>query len=621
MTDIALTPHQQAALDFVVQAIRDGAPLIALKGLAGTGKTSLIPPLRASLSAHQIRTVVSAPTNRAAMILRNKGLHDADTTHAHALMPHFTPDYTRALEWLGAEVAYRDGEEPHPDVDGLPYLVHTAVDPDLATGHNLQRQRYPAKRLLSSVGLHGKDFFAGFGPKKGTGVLLIDEASMVGASMLAMCQEAYPQIILIGDPGQLPPVKDTPVLPTAPGIDLTEIHRQAADSPIIQLAYQARQGHPFWRDQLRRLDDALQGDVWPCAQAAARDFLDAPLLVWRNVTRLECTHAIRQALGFAKDLLHVGEPLVCRSTSQDDRALGFYNNGLFRILEVDADDSRWITVEDALGSVTSLYAHLEEIDGEWIVPKAIPFRFGYCLTCHTAQGGEWPLVYISMPDLLKYAASSRRGGRKDELAQWAYTAITRAKNTLCFLTVHHFTAEKETPMAAPHDTIAPPSAPLLGTPPEPVRPEPDDIPEPVTPPAVVAAVTPTPAWLDHEALLQGFMQHFQSKVTAWLTDTGKDAMACVEDMHAYIKRQIELDHDKVTHAETALDKLITQALTQGLPLRSDPYELQVEAVSPHGYPLRVIVRKASAEELLTELPDVMDWLAAHQYEATAPVGG
>ena len=97
--------------------------------------------------------------------------------------------------------------------------------------------------MLASLGIHGKDYFDGFGAKQGEGVLIVDEASMVGTDTLKLCQDAFPQIVLIGDPGQLPPVRDTSMLgQVAAAFDLTEIHRQAADNPIIQLAYEATTG-------------------------------------------------------------------------------------------------------------------------------------------------------------------------------------------------------------------------------------------------------------------------------------------------------------------------------------------------------------------------------------------
>ena len=49
--------------------------------------------------------------------------------------------------------------------------------------------------------------------------------------------------------------------------------------------------------------------------------------------------------------------------------------------------------------------------------NAIRARYGYALTCHKAQGGEWENVYI------------HPGFRKDNL-KWLYTAVTRASKNL-----------------------------------------------------------------------------------------------------------------------------------------------------------------------------------------------
>ena len=145
------------------------------------------------------------------------------------------------------QVLPTDTTVPRPDVEGLPWLVYEAAQPDLEAGRKLRRQKsYKARRLLTSIGIPLKPYIAGRGPKAGAGVLIVDEASMVGASVLEDCQRAYPQVVLVGDPGQLPPVGDTPVLATVPGIALEELHRQAAASPIVTLAYAARQGEPFW---------------------------------------------------------------------------------------------------------------------------------------------------------------------------------------------------------------------------------------------------------------------------------------------------------------------------------------------------------------------------------------
>jgi ATP-dependent exoDNAse (exonuclease V) alpha subunit len=55
--------------------------------------------------------------------------------------------------------------------------------------------------------------------------------------------------------------------------------------------------------------------------------------------------------------------------------------------------------------------------------NALRATYGYALTCHKSQGGEWSEVFL----YLQKSLYSRRGSG---LYQWAYTAVTRAKKTL-----------------------------------------------------------------------------------------------------------------------------------------------------------------------------------------------
>jgi exodeoxyribonuclease-5 len=290
--------------------------------------------------------------------------------------------------------------------------------------------------VLASIGIHARHHIVGFGPKQsGAGVLILDEASMVGYALLALCRKVFRQIVLVGDPGQLPPVQDVAVLDTVGGVQLSEIHRQAADSPLLRLAYRAREGYPFWHHGLAAYGPAAA----ECPAVPASVFLDAPLITWKNATRLACTRLIREALGYPPDRLVVGEPLVCRSTDQATRVDGFYNNALFRVVKIAPYDTREVTLRDELtGEERFALVHLEDLDGDNIELDAIPFRFGYCLTAHTAQGGEWPTVYVSKPDLVRYAGFCWQRGRLDDLARWCYTVVTRARESLGLLTQHCF---------------------------------------------------------------------------------------------------------------------------------------------------------------------------------------
>jgi hypothetical protein len=56
--------------------------------------------------------------------------------------------------------------------------------------------------------------------------------------------------------------------------------------------------------------------------------------------------------------------------------------------------------------------------------NALQVKFGYAMTCHKAQGGEWKQVIV---DLMGVRLDSENGSR------WLYTAVTRASNTLCLV--------------------------------------------------------------------------------------------------------------------------------------------------------------------------------------------
>lgn len=55
--------------------------------------------------------------------------------------------------------------------------------------------------------------------------------------------------------------------------------------------------------------------------------------------------------------------------------------------------------------------------------NAIRAVFGYALTCHKAQGGEWDYVYLDIPRNVPVI-------EKPYVYQWVYTAMTRAKKEI-----------------------------------------------------------------------------------------------------------------------------------------------------------------------------------------------
>src|SRR5690606_5888782 len=63
--------------------------------------------------------------------------------------------------------------------------------------------------------------------------------------------------------------------------------------------------------------------------------------------------------------------------------------------------------------------------------NALRIKFGYAVTCHKAQGGEWENVFLNCKTSMGYFNSS--------YFRWLYTGITRAKENLFTIDEPHFT--------------------------------------------------------------------------------------------------------------------------------------------------------------------------------------
>jgi hypothetical protein len=61
--------------------------------------------------------------------------------------------------------------------------------------------------------------------------------------------------------------------------------------------------------------------------------------------------------------------------------------------------------------------------------NALQVKYGYAVTCHKAQGGEWPQVFLDCA----YTARSRRA----QYLRWLYTGVTRAQKRLYLIAPHY----------------------------------------------------------------------------------------------------------------------------------------------------------------------------------------
>ena len=170
-----------------------------------------------------------APTNKAASVLRGRGV-PATTIHRILYTPLYHPDYEAIAEWL-------TGKGERPKVEGL---TEAALDRALA----FYRQHPSIPGALASAGLRGSDFIKGWKRRdEPLDIGLIDEASMLDERQYADLRQLFRTLVLFGDPAQLAPVGGTGgmVFDDLPdggaSSTLHRVHRQAADSPILDLAH------------------------------------------------------------------------------------------------------------------------------------------------------------------------------------------------------------------------------------------------------------------------------------------------------------------------------------------------------------------------------------------------
>ncbi|HJU20605.1 MAG TPA: ATP-dependent RecD-like DNA helicase [Stellaceae bacterium] len=240
-------------------------------------------------------------------------------------------------------------------------------------------------------------------------LVLLDECSMVNDALAQDLLRTGIKLIVTGDPGQLPPVTGQQHF-TRADFTLTEIHRQALDSPIIRQAHRVRNGlryeadGPDFRVQIDGTDDDLRAaDV---------------VLCWTNRTRAVVNQKCCAVRGFWQPNPQPGEPLVCLRNAPQ---YGIFNGGVYRLLEPFSVGDRNIRI-DVDGTPTTIpivrFEGVESALPDTVEPTT-SFAFGYCMTVHKAQGSEWDSV-ILIDEYRK--VECRR--------EWLYTGITRAKQRI-----------------------------------------------------------------------------------------------------------------------------------------------------------------------------------------------
>lgn len=449
------TTEQALALDLIVYFLFSSISdqVFLLKGYAGTGKSSLIGALVKTMTELEQKTVLLAPTGRAAKVFSGYSNHSAFTIHKKIY---------RQKRYSGDMSGFSTTDNLHKDTL---FIVDEAS-------------------MISNDGLDSVSF--------GSGRLLDDLIHYVYAG--ENCR-----LLLMGDEAQLPPVMQ-PVSPALQvevlqgyGLDvqsttLTQIVRQAENSGILYNATHIRNAllenttGLFPKLQLAGFDDIrnVSGDelIDEISAAYDRSGIEATIIVCRSNKRANIyNQGIRNRILYREEELSAGDMLMVTKNNyfwtEQIEQIDFLANGeLLEVLRVrrtqeiygcrfcdvlvkhpDYDleleikllmdtlhsDTTGLSQEkntELFYNILEDYADITTKNGKLQKMKTDPFynavqvKYGYAVTCHKAQGGEWDNVFLD----IGYITEEHLGVN---FYRWLYTAFTRAANRLYLVNLPH----------------------------------------------------------------------------------------------------------------------------------------------------------------------------------------
>lgn len=451
------TPSQKRLMEAMARFAVSDKPncMLVVRGYAGTGKTTLVSALVNTLPAVGLKSVLLAPTGRAAKVLGNYSGMRAFTIHKKIYFRQVTPDGSASFDLA---------QNKH---------THTVF-------------------VVDEASMIGNDVYSG---SPGSS-LLEDLLTYVFSG--TSCR-----LLLIGDGAQLPPVgcEESPALNitelsmiqpvTAAICELSDVTRQSADSGILELATRVRSA--LWKESLL---DMLpfkvpgQADVKTIDGTELQDYLEAAfarhgdegaLIITRSNKRANLfNQSVRARVFFREEEISGGDLLMVVKNNYhwlgDDSRAGFIANGDvaevqrlgqweerygFHFVQatlrmVDYPDEPpveallWldtIAVEGAsmpreaqnklynatLESYLDLPTKAERKKAVREDPfyNALQVKFAYAVTCHKAQGGQWPAVFVDQGYMTEEMLDNG-------YLRWLYTAVTRATEELYLLNFSNY---------------------------------------------------------------------------------------------------------------------------------------------------------------------------------------
>ena len=431
-----------ALSEFIID--KNDSRIFVVSGFAGTGKTSSISALVTTLKSLKIKSVLLAPTGRAAKVLTSYSETTAYTIHKKIYRQK------SANDGLGKFTLDRN---IHTDTI---FIVDEAS-------------------MISNTSAEQSIF--------GSGRLLDDLVEFVRAGKSC-------RLILVGDRAQLPPVgiEQSPALSEhelrcfgdTQKISLNDVVRQAADSEILSNANLLRLNIDNNCIQMPKFKFSSNIDVELISSAevvekigSAYDkygFENTSVISYSNRRANRYNQGIRTFIFGREEELVIGDLLMvvknCYQFVDNNADIDFIANGdIAEVVHIGKYEQRYgfrfanvrlcfhdyndteisckimldtLAIESAslsyddsrklYAAIAEDYAHITNkrklyaAIREDMYFNALQVKYSYAITCHKAQGGQWQAVFLDKLFLKEPITISD--------LRWLYTAFTRASEKL-----------------------------------------------------------------------------------------------------------------------------------------------------------------------------------------------
>ncbi len=421
--------------------------IFLLRGFAGTGKTSLVGALVKTMDSLAQKSILLAPTGRAAKVFSLYAGHPAYTIH---------------------KKIYRQKSFSNE-------MTNFSLNDNLNT-HTLFI--VDESSMISNDGLSGSSF--------GSGRLLDDLIQFVYSG--TGCR-----LLLMGDTAQLPPVgeEESPALSAdilkgygleVQEIGLTQVVRQLENSGILWNATKLRRyiaEENFLSLPKIRLKGFADIRILPGNELIdelntcyGRDGMDETMVICRSNKRANLyNNGIRNTILDREDELNSGDMLMIAKNNyfwtEKNKEIDFIANGDiavvrrvrrtkelygFRFAEVllsfpdyndfeleanllldtlhsespalpkELNDKLFYSVLEDYADITIKKERMKKMKADPYY-NALQIKYAYAITCHKAQGGQWKNIFLDQG----YITEENIG---PDYFRWLYTAFTRATQTL-----------------------------------------------------------------------------------------------------------------------------------------------------------------------------------------------